>query len=104
MAMLLGLLGHEVRVAYAGAPALAMAREFLPRLVLLDLSMPDMGGLEVLKQLRNLAGLEHIAVVAVTGFGTEDDIKRSLAEGFDDHLTKPIEADQLEALISRRCR
>jgi CheY-like chemotaxis protein len=97
---ILRLLGNEVESAYSGAGALDAAAHFRPAVVLLDLAMPDMDGFETLRRLRAIPGLAKIFAVAMTGYGTQEDKRRSLASGFDAHLTKPVELDALMKLLS----
>jgi CheY-like chemotaxis protein len=102
LALMLGLLGHEVRTVHNGPAALSTVRDWRPDAVLLDIGLPGMSGYEVARHMRKDPGLEGILLVAVTGWGTEDDQRRSAAAGFDQHLTKPVEAAALEsALVSR---
>jgi CheY-like chemotaxis protein len=93
LSMLVELLGYEVRTAYDGAEALELAREFHPDVVLLDIGMPRMDGYEACRRLRAQAWGEHIAVVAVTGWGREDDRERTQRAGFSHHLVKPVAPD-----------
>ncbi len=100
IAMLLGQLGCDVRVAYRGASALEEAQRFSPELVLLDIGMPDMSGLDVCRQLRTLECGARALVVALTGWGQDDDRQRSISAGFDRHLVKPVDPDALIGLAS----
>ena len=97
---ILHLLGHQAECAYSGQGALELARRFLPSVVLLDLAMPGMNGFETLRQLRTQPGNEHVFAVAMTGYGSGDDRRRTEAAGFDAHLTKPVELDALVALLN----
>jgi len=96
----LSLLGNDVRVVYRGEAALAQIGPFKPRIVLLDLGMPGMDGFETAEQIRQLGG-DGIILIAVTGWGQERDRARSEAAGFVEHLTKPVNIEQLEALLAR---
>jgi len=102
MAMLLSLLGHEVRVQHDGPAALATAAEFLPQAVFCDVGMPGMDGFEVATRLRQDPRLAATLLVALTGWGSQDDRKRSHAAGFDAHLTKPASLDAIMALMAER--
>jgi CheY-like chemotaxis protein len=106
LALMLGLLGHEVRTVHDGPAALATVRNWRPDAVLLDIGLPGMSGYEVARQMRSDPNLrDDLLLVAVTGWGTQDDQRRSAAAGFDQHLTKPVEATALESLLaSRRAR
>jgi PAS domain S-box-containing protein len=99
LSVLLELLGCEIRTTYNGADALAVASEFKPGVVLLDLGMADMDGLEVARRLRAAEAGEHTILVATTGWGQEEDRRRTSAAGFDHHLTKPVDHDRLVAII-----
>jgi len=98
---LLELLGHDVRTAYDGATALEMARVHKPEFVLLDLGLPGMDGYQVVKRLRQEQGSQDAVIIAVTGYGQEDDLSRSREAGFDHHLVKPIDHNMLVTLISQ---
>jgi PAS domain S-box-containing protein len=101
LAMILGLGGHEVRVAHDGRAALSLAKTFRPDAVLLDIGMPLLTGYEVAQALRQEPWAAGMCLVALTGWGQESDRKRAIAAGFDHHLTKPVDTGVLEALISR---
>src|SRR5438874_945707 len=88
--ILLGLWGHEAREAADGASALAQAASFLPDVVLLDVGLAGEDGCEVARRLRELPGLGHARLVAMTGFGRPGEVERFLRSGFDDHLLKPF--------------
>jgi CheY-like chemotaxis protein len=96
---LLQLKGHDVRCAFNGASAITIARQFGPHLILLDISLPDIDGYEVLRRLREEPGASQPTVVAVTGFGQAEDRRRTQEAGFDHHLVKPFGPDALMALI-----
>jgi signal transduction histidine kinase/ActR/RegA family two-component response regulator len=101
MATLLRVIGHEVWTAYDGPTALDLARLQPPEVVLCDISMPGMGGLEVAQHLRHDLGLHDALVVAVTGYGQERDKFRSQQADFDAHLVKPASLESLRALLGR---
>ena len=92
---LLSLMGHEVRAAADGAAGVDLVRAFVPDLVLLDLGLPVMDGLEACRRIRAEPGLAGVRVVALTGWGTDLDRQRTAQAGFDLHLTKPVEAEAL---------
>jgi len=100
LGMLLGLAGHEVRVAHSGQTALSLAQVFRPDTALLDIGMPDLSGYEVARRLRRESWGVGIRLIALTGWGQTDDRRRALEAGFDYHLTKPIDPDALAALIT----
>jgi PAS domain S-box-containing protein len=99
LSRLLRLHAHEVRVAYDGVAALAAARDMNPDVVLLDLGLPKMDGLEVAKNLRAHGDGPRPLLVAMTGFGQAEDRARTAAAGFDHHLTKPVDPKQLQSLM-----
>ena len=98
-AMLLELTGHEVRTAYSGRSALELAKSFHPQVVLLDIGLPDLDGYQVAQLLREAEYGKDAVLVAVTGWGREDDRKRACAAGFDQHLVKPITGEALQGLL-----
>jgi PAS domain S-box-containing protein len=100
LALLLRLMGQEVEVVLDGQAALHRARELRPQLVLLDLGMPGMDGYEVARRLRGDPGLRDSVLVALTGWGQEEDKRRSQAAGFDRHLVKPPEPDAVRAVLA----
>lgn len=103
LAALLAHEGHEVRVAHAGEEALALAFEFEPEAVLLDIGMPGMSGLEVARQLRRRMGT-GVRLIAVTGWGQAQDRELTREAGFDFHLTKPVGQAEVEPLLATSFR
>ncbi|HSU78508.1 MAG TPA: response regulator, partial [Burkholderiales bacterium] len=99
----LALYGHEVRVAYDGAAALSVGDEFRPRVAILDIAMPGTNGYEVARALRSLHGAQ-VTLVALTGWGQDADRRRALEAGFDYHLIKPIDPNELNSLLGRLTR
>jgi CheY-like chemotaxis protein len=99
LALLLRLRGHDVRVAPDGAAALALVIDYAPDVVLLDLGLPGMDGHEVGRRLRRQPGLDKALVVALTGSGAEEDRRRSRDAGFDHHMVKPVDLEDLERLL-----
>jgi PAS domain S-box-containing protein len=98
-AMLLELSGHHVQTAYNGHQALEFAESFAPQAVLLDIGLPDVSGYELARKIRAAAWGHDLTLVAVTGWGQEEDRKRALEAGFDRHLVKPIAPEALDALL-----
>jgi CheY-like chemotaxis protein len=96
----LRLLGNHVECAYDGEGGIAVASRLKPQMVLLDLAMPGMDGFEARRRLREQAGSAGAFLVAMTGFGNEDDKRRTREAGFDAHLTKPVELDALVSLLN----
>jgi len=101
LAALLELEGHHTRVAHDGDQALAVARAFRPEIVFLDIGMPGKDGYEVARELRLDPLARDTMLVALTGWGAQDDRARSRAAGFDHHLTKPAGLHAVEALLAR---
>jgi signal transduction histidine kinase len=101
LAMLLEMAGHEVRVAHHGRAALAVAQAFRPDTALLDIGMPEMSGYEVAQALRSEPWAVGLRLIALTGWGQDSDRRRALEAGFDHHLIKPVDPDQLAGMMVR---
>ncbi|HZZ72465.1 MAG TPA: response regulator, partial [Pirellulales bacterium] len=101
MALILRTLGEEVQVAYDGLEAVQIAREYQPGLILLDIGLPKLHGYEAGRQIRRLPGGDEIVLVAVTGWGQQNDRARSKEAGFDHHLVKPLEMATVRALVAQ---
>jgi two-component system CheB/CheR fusion protein len=99
MRLLLELLGAEVRVAYNGLDALDMLERYRPAVVLLDIGMPDMDGHEVARRIRQHPELNDVTLIALTGWGQDEDRRRSRLAGFDYHLIKPADVRTLASLL-----
>ncbi|HKH49295.1 MAG TPA: ATP-binding protein, partial [Thermoanaerobaculia bacterium] len=97
----LELAGHEVELAATGRDGLEAARQFHPEVVLCDLGLPGMNGYEVAEQLRRDPTTAAVKLIAVTGYGREEDRRRSREAGFDLHLTKPVDPVQLRKELQR---
>jgi len=102
LAILLRTAGHHVEVAYSGPSAVAVALTQRPHVIFLDIAMPRMDGLKVARQLREKPETQAALIVAVTGFGQDDDRERTQQAGFDFHLVKPVEPKQILELLGRR--
>ena len=100
LAMLLGLWGHDVRLAADGPSAVEAAASHRPDVVLLDISLPGMNGYEVAAKLRANPELRDTVLVAMTGYGQAEDKKETRAAGFTLHLVKPVEPDRLQKLLA----
>jgi len=100
LAMLLGVRGEEVRIAYDGAKALEVERDFKPDVVLLDIGLPAVSGYDVAERIRQKRG-DKVLIVAITGWGQEKDLRRAEDAGIDHHFTKPVDFEALVALIER---
>ena len=95
----LEMAGHQVQIATNGVVALSVAESFKPDVALLDIGMPGMTGFDVAKKIREAPWGENIVLVALTGWGQEEDRRQTADAGFDHHLTKPVPPDAIEALI-----
>jgi PAS domain S-box-containing protein len=100
LSRLLQAWGYRTWVAYDGPQAIAVATEHCPRIVLLDIGLGGMTGYEVAQRLRADPSLDGVRIIALTGFGQEDDRKRSKEAGFDAHLVKPVDPDELQRLLA----
>jgi len=101
LAMLLRIFNHDVELAHDGIDALAVAARFRPALVLMDVSMPRMGGLEATRAMRAETWGKHIFICTLTGFGQDADRQRSADAGVDAHLVKPVAPEALQVVIAQ---
>ncbi|RZI85572.1 MAG: hybrid sensor histidine kinase/response regulator [Rubrivivax sp.] len=99
LAEALELLGNEVHLAYDGSAALAAARAFSPSVVLLDIGLPGMDGYQVAHELRKDATCSYANIIAITGYGQEEDRRRSAEAGFNHHLVKPVDFTDLLSVM-----
>ncbi|HEV3256508.1 MAG TPA: ATP-binding protein [Gemmataceae bacterium] len=97
--ILLELCGYEVAVAHTGPAGVQTAKEWRPDVVLCDIGLPGMDGYGVVGELRRHPATAATRVIAVTGYGTDDDRRKSREAGFDQHLTKPVDPEALERLF-----
>lgn len=102
MCTVLSALGHDVVVAYTASAALELVTSFKPEVSLIDIGLPDMDGTMLARRLRALLETEASMLVAVTGYGQEEDRRKSLDAGFNAHLVKPMQMDDLNQLL-RQC-
>jgi PAS domain S-box-containing protein len=100
MASLLNAMGHHVQAIHDGSAALAIARVLRPQVVLLDINLPGKRGYDIAREIRADPGLAGSLLIAVTGYGQEQDKQQALQAGFDHHLTKPVDENVLERLIN----
>ena len=100
LARLLKLLGNDVEVAFHGKAAIEKARAFRPEFVLLDIGLPGMDGYQVASALRNDSAGERMVIVAISGYGQEDDRRRAREAGFDHHFVKPVDFSILTGYCS----
>jgi CheY-like chemotaxis protein len=96
---LVAIHGYDCRTCTHGADCLATVEELRPEVILLDLSMPQMSGFDIAEELREHEDLRPKMLVAVTGYGDDEHRQRTAAMGFDHHLTKPVNWDELAALL-----
>ena len=100
MAMMLSIMGHDTRTAHDGETAVATAESFLPDVVLLDIGLPKLNGYEVAQRIRESAWGKSMFLIAVTGWGQEEDRQRSSEVGLNVHMVKPVEPAALERLLT----
>jgi len=100
LAMMLEILGQETRQAHDGHRAVAMAAEFKPEVVFMDIGLPGLSGHEAAARIRKDIGLTQAYMVALSGYGTEEDRRKSIFAGFDSHLVKPLDPAALPGILS----
>jgi CheY-like chemotaxis protein len=100
MGRLLGILGNDVRVVHDGFAALEAAEQFRPEAVLLDIGLPQMDGYETARLMREMPICKDITIIAVTGWGQEEDREKSRLAGFNHHVVKPADSSTLTALLA----
>jgi CheY-like chemotaxis protein len=101
LAMLFEMYGADVRITFDGAQTVQVAADFLPEIVLMDLSMPGMTGYDAARAIRQTRWGSAMILVALTGWGRSTDVEAARAAGFDDYLIKPVDPERLLAVISR---
>jgi CheY-like chemotaxis protein len=101
LGLVLRFMGYEVSIAYSGAEALELGAVERPRAAIIDIGMPGMSGPEVARRMRREAWGRNAVLVALTGWGQDTDKQAARAAGFDDHLTKPVDPDDVEAVITK---
>jgi len=99
-ALVLRAAGHDVRVAHSASDALAIAADYRPKVILLDIGLPGTDGYEVARRLRQLPECQGARLIAVTGYGQESDRVLSRQAGFDSHLVKPVDPHQLRTVLA----
>jgi CheY-like chemotaxis protein len=100
LTMMLTMMGHDIQNAYDGLEAVQAAAAFRPNVVLLDIGLPKMNGYEAARHIRQQPWGRPMTLIAVTGWGQEEDRRRALAAGCDEHLTKPVDPAALEKLLA----
>ena len=101
LAMMLQLVGHDTRIAHDGVEALALARDFRPEVMILDIAMPGLDGHHLARRVRSEPWGKDLLLIAASGWGLAEHKMQSRDAGFDHHLVKPIEFDMLEEMIAR---
>ena len=99
MAMMLQIMGHDTRTAHDGESAVSTAETFLPEVVLLDIGLPKLNGYEVAQRIREKTWGQSMYLIAVTGWGQDEDRQRSSEVGLNLHMVKPVEPAALEKLL-----
>jgi DNA-binding response OmpR family regulator len=100
LAMMLSIMGHETQTAHDGESAVATAESFLPEVVLLDIGLPKLNGYEVAQRIRGQQWGASMFLIAVTGWGQDEDRQRSAEVGLNVHMVKPVEPAALERLFA----
>lgn len=100
--MLLEVEGFKVDLAVNGVQAIERIEQLQPDVALVDIGLPELNGYQVAEHVRKIQGNSEIRLIALTGYGQDADIRRALAAGFDHHVTKPVDCEQLVALMSSR--
>ncbi len=100
LAMLLEIGGHQVMTVYSAPEALKRAAELKPAVVVMDVGLPEMDGCEVARRMRGMPELAGVRLVALTGYGRDEDRQRTRDAGFDHHLVKPVDFDELERTVA----
>ena len=101
LTMLLELFGHQASIVADGLAAIDAVRDGSFDIALVDIGLPGIDGYEVARRIRMLPNAKTMMLVALTGYGQETDKQRALAAGFDEHLTKPVKIERLQALLNR---
>jgi PAS domain S-box-containing protein len=101
LALLLGLHGHETQAVYDGMAAVETAESFRPHMLLLDRGLPKLNGIEACRRIREQPWGKEMVIVALTGWGQEEDRRKSTEAGFDEHLVKPVDNSTLLQLLAR---
>jgi CheY-like chemotaxis protein len=100
LCMLLGMAGHQTKAAHSGPEGVRMAAEWLPEVVVSDLGLPGFDGYEVAQRVRRLPGMERVLLIALTGYGSEEDRRKGREAGFHHHLVKPAQPEDIERMVA----
>lgn len=99
MTAFLQMEGHEVRTAYSGEEAVALLGHYSPKVILLDLGLPGISGIDVARHIRATPSTNDVTLIAITGWGQPQDRASTADAGFDFHFTKPVDVGQLNRAI-----
>lgn len=100
LATLLALMGHDARTAHDGIEGVELAEAFRPDLIVLDIGLPKLSGLDACRRIREKAWAKDVVIVAATGWGQDEDRRRSKEAGCDRHLVEPVDAAELNRLLA----
>jgi CheY-like chemotaxis protein len=100
--MILKLMGNELRTAPDGQAAVEVAEEYRPDIILLDIGLPKLNGYEACRRIREQPWSNGTVIVALTGWGQDEDRRRSEEAGFDHHLVKPVEVRAMQQLLAKQ--
>jgi CheY-like chemotaxis protein len=101
LAMLLTVMGNDTRTAHDGLEGVEMAETFRPDLIVLDIGLPKLNGYDACRRIREKPWAKNTVIVAATGWGQEEDRRRSAEAGFDHHLVKPVDAAEVTRLLAK---
>lgn len=101
LSMLISMLGNNINTAHSGREAVELAGDFRPEVIFMDIGMPEMDGLEATRQIRKQPWGEDILIVALSGWGQDEDKRKSKEAGFDHHLVKPTQLAELQQVLSQ---
>ena len=100
LSMLLQINGHDTRTAFDGVEAVECAGEFRPQVILLDIGLPRLNGYDACRQIREQPWGQDMTIIALTGWGQDEDKQRTLDAGFDGHIVKPVDQATLQTLLA----
>ena len=100
MADMLGIMGNDTQTAFDGLEAVAVAEAFRPDVILMDLGMPKLNGFEACRRIREQPWGRNVVIVAQTGWGLDDDKRKSQEAGFDFHMVKPVDPAALAKMLA----
>ena len=100
LVMMLQLLGQTTRQAHDGKAALEAAAQFMPQIVVMDIGLPGLSGYDVVRRMRGELGMRDAYIVALSGYGSEEDRRKSIEAGFDAHFVKPLDPSALPRILA----